>query len=76
MTLPADISRCRGLAGVSSRELVCRKRTECERYLALWTERDMQTPIASMLCIDTVLGKVTLDPRYPHFIPAEDEGAE
>jgi len=76
MTLPADISRCRGATGVGSQLLVCRLRHECERFVVLITERDMQTPVSEMLCAGKVLGTPAPDLRYPFFIPAEDEGAE
>ena len=75
MTLPADISRCQGATSIGAMRLVCRKRSECERFLTLLTERDMQTPVSAMLCVSKVLAVAMTDPRYPYFIPA-DEGAE
>ena len=80
MTLPADVSRCQGIAPDS---LSCPVRHECERYLALMdpvTTRSLaleyagvsrkadRVPVARILCV-TDDGRP--DDTFPQFIPAD-----
>lgn len=80
MTLPADVSRCQGIAPDS---LPCPVRHECERYLALMDpvttrslalqhagvarKRDL-VPVSRILCV-TADGRP--DDTFPFFIPAD-----
>ena len=67
MTLPADISRCQGIAPDS---LPCPVRHECERYLALMdrVRSDVRVPVSRILCV-TADGRP--DDTFPHFIAAD-----
>lgn len=67
MTLPADVSRCQGIAPDG---LSCPVRHECERYLALMDTVcfDDRFVIARILCV-TPDGRP--DDTFPQFIPAD-----
>ena len=66
MTLPADISRCQGIAPDS---LPCPVRHECERYLALFGA-DPRGPIQVMRVMCMTEGGRQDNP-FPFFIPAD-----
>lgn len=67
MTLPADVSRCQGIAADN---LPCDVRHKCERYLSLMgaVHADQRFPVARFLCAHTDSGS---DGSYPFFIPAK-----
>ena len=66
MTLPADVSRCQGIAPDS---LPCPVRHQCERYLALM-DPDPSGPLQIMriMCV-TPDGRP--DDTFPQFIAAD-----
>lgn len=67
MTLPADVSRCQGIAPDA---LPCPLRHACERYLALLDPNPAGEwfPVARILCV-TPDGRP--DDTFPQFIPAD-----
>ncbi len=67
MTLPADISRCQGIAADGA---TCERRGECERYLALLDPilPDQLITVCRLMCA-TPDGLI--DGGYKFHIPAE-----
>lgn len=65
MTLPADISRCQGIAPDS---LPCPMRHKCERYMALF-ERDPAGPLQIMRFMCATPDD-RVDESFPMFIEA------